>query len=434
MRPVALVVAIGLVFSAPLARADALDDLAPGTWYRIPNSKMRDACPPDEAEYEWHFHCQGATAAWSGGTVDTTRGRLLIWGGGHGDYKGNEVYAFDFASLAWARAWGPTPTAQIPSGGTHETYDDGNPGSRHTYSGLAYVPSTDSMLAVGGSLWQSGSYSSATWAFSFANGSWSRKVDEPESDSFGDPTVFDPVTGHVFRRSNRRMLEYDPQADTYTNRAASDGGFWAANVAAALDPEARLMVIVGDGRVDFYHLDTDSYEQDVAIVGANADDLFGGSSPGIDFDPTQKKFVLWHGGLTVYTFDPVARSFEQHAATGDDPGTVTTSGGVFGRFRYIPSRNVFARVNDVDEDVHVFRLAPGKGTPVDPPAGGAGGGSAGNPAGGNTAAGGSSAAAGGTEDSGGCGCRFIGVATTSAWWLLPLALWLTRRRRRDAEA
>ena len=29
--------------------------------------------------------------------MDTTRGRLVIWGGGHADYKGNEIYAFDFA-------------------------------------------------------------------------------------------------------------------------------------------------------------------------------------------------------------------------------------------------------------------------------------------------------------------------------------------------
>lgn len=430
-----IALSLALLLLAPAAHADAIDDLAPGAWYQIPNSKMRDVCPPNEPAYDWHFHCQNVTAAWNGGAVDTTRGRLLLWGGGHADYKGNEIYAFDFAALTWSLVWGPTPDAQIPSGGTHETYDDGNPGSRHTYSGLAYVPTTDSLLTMGGSLWQSGSYSGATWAFSFGDGKWSRKADEGESDSFGDPSVFDPVSGHVFRRANRRMQEYDPVADTYTGRAESNGGFWASNVSAALDPEARLMVIVGDGRVDLYHLDTDKYEQDVAITGANAQDLFGGSSPGIDFDPAQKKFVLWHGGLDVYTFDPVAKSFEKHAGSGDDPGAVTTSGGVFGRFRFIPSRNVFARINDVDEDVFVFRLAPGKGTPVTPPPPGSGGNGGGSGNGGASSGGtvgtGAAASAAPSDDSG-CGCRQARDSRTPTHGiaLFALAATLLRRRRR----
>jgi hypothetical protein len=34
-------------------------------------------------------------AAWGGGAHDTKRDRLIVWGGGHGDYGGNELYAFD---------------------------------------------------------------------------------------------------------------------------------------------------------------------------------------------------------------------------------------------------------------------------------------------------------------------------------------------------
>ena len=42
---------------------------------------------------------EGIVYAWSGGTVDTVKGRLLVWGGGHSDYWGNELYALDVASL-----------------------------------------------------------------------------------------------------------------------------------------------------------------------------------------------------------------------------------------------------------------------------------------------------------------------------------------------
>jgi len=422
---------------ATSARADAIDDLQPGSWYEIPSSKLRDACPANSASYDWHFHCQNVVRAWSGAALDTTRGRLIVWGGGHADYKGNEVYAFDMTTLVWSRLWGPTPDAQIPSGGTHEQYDDGNPGSRHTYSGLAYVPPpTDALVSFGGSLWQSGSYAAGVWSFSFATTAWTRKADGPGEQGFGDPVVFDPQTGKVFRRANSRMFEYDPATDQHSDRADSNGGFWASNVSAALDPDARLMVIVGDERVDLYHLDTDTYEQGVNVTGASVKDLFAGIAPGIDFDAVQKKFVLWGGGGDVYTFDPVAKSFGLHAVVGTKPGAVTTSGGVFGRFRYVPSRNVFVLLNDVDENVFVLRMAPGTGTP--PPvvdggtAGGGGSGGTGNVGGAGSSAGAGNAAgaaAKGGDDSG-CGCSLPGRGRATGSFALVGALVAAAARRR----
>ena len=384
----------GMAGFATDVRADIIDDLKAGHCVEIPRSAMRDVCPPNTASYHFNFYCTGVTDAWGGAALDTTRGRLVLWGGGHGDYKGNEIYVFDTRSLTWERTWGPTAEDQIPEGGTHEEYDDGNPGSRHTYSGLSYVPPpVDALLSMGGALWESGNYAVGTWSFSFQANSWTRKTDGPEAYGYGDPSAFDPQTGHVFRRSNTRMLEYDPVGDTFADRAESDGGFWQSNVAVAIDPDARLMVFVGEDRLDLYHLDTDQYEQGVAIVGASVKEIFDDVDPGIAFDTNQDKFILWGGGLDVYSFDPETRSFQLHQGRGDDPGPVTTSGGVFGRFRYVPSRNVFIRVNTVDENVFAFRLAPGTGTPL-PEQGGGGG------VGGASSSGSAGGATVGTTDSG----------------------------------
>ena len=81
-----------LVFGTALlwggsAAADEVDDLEPGTWYAIPDTKMRDVCPPDAGGYDYSFHCEGVITAWGGATMDTTRGQLILWGGGHADYK-----------------------------------------------------------------------------------------------------------------------------------------------------------------------------------------------------------------------------------------------------------------------------------------------------------------------------------------------------------
>ncbi len=383
-----------------IAAADAIDELAPGTWYAIPGTPMRAVCPPSNEFYDWNFHCQNVIAAWGGGALDGGRGRLVLWGGGHGDYRGNEVYVFDLHALAWSRPWGPTPDAQIPTGGTHEVYDDGNPGSRHTYSGLTYLPPPhDALISMGGSLWQSGFFGVGTWRFGFGDNTWTRSGDGPPEMGYGDPSVFDPQTGHVFRRTNSRMVEYDPVADTFTDRAASNGGFWAANVSAALDPDARLMIIIGEGRLDTYDLATDTYVQDVAIDGPDIETMFGTGSPGVDFDPTTGQFVVWGGGLDVLTYDPQAASFEVHTGAGDDPGPITGSGGAFGRFRYAPTRNVFVWVDHVDADVFVFRL--GEGTGVPPGGDDTGGGSSGDAGEGET--GGAADGSTGDEVSGSAG-------------------------------
>ena len=42
--------------------------------------------------------------AWSSMTWDPNRHHLIIWGGGHANYAGNDVYRFDAADLRWHRA------------------------------------------------------------------------------------------------------------------------------------------------------------------------------------------------------------------------------------------------------------------------------------------------------------------------------------------
>ena len=86
-----------------LSLAGPVEDLPAGQWYEVPNSRLRsvlpDPLPPGNPKY--------ITGAWSGGAYDTKRDRLIIWGGGHGDYGGNEMYAFDVNALSWSRIWGP---------------------------------------------------------------------------------------------------------------------------------------------------------------------------------------------------------------------------------------------------------------------------------------------------------------------------------------
>src|SRR5258708_5146926 len=110
-------------------------------WYQIPNS----AGPACHAGFTG---CANVVAAWSGGVADSTRNRLIVWGGGHTDYNGNEIYALDLNALTFTRL--NNPSAPINSFTTANA--DATPNARHTYGGLAYLPSADQIFAFNGSL------------------------------------------------------------------------------------------------------------------------------------------------------------------------------------------------------------------------------------------------------------------------------------------
>src|SRR3546814_1403457 len=66
----------------------------------------------DEFAFCNEIKCHRSSAvlgAWNGGAFDRARGEFRVHGGGHADYGGNEVYAFDFATLTWTRETNPQP-------------------------------------------------------------------------------------------------------------------------------------------------------------------------------------------------------------------------------------------------------------------------------------------------------------------------------------
>lgn len=72
---------------------------------------------------------------------------LIIWGGGHGDYAGNELYAFgplNTNSPTWSRIIDPTIPA--PS---NVARSGGYPVSRHTYDCIGYLEGSNQMISGG---------------------------------------------------------------------------------------------------------------------------------------------------------------------------------------------------------------------------------------------------------------------------------------------
>ena len=216
-------------------------------WYQLPNTSLRTVCPPNGfggSSYSFTAYCNGVTAAWNGGVFDSNRNRLIIWGGGHNDYYGNEVYALDLNNLTMSRITNPgLPIATSCS----ETIAGNQPNSRHTYNGLSYMANVGRMFVNGGSLsCSTSSRSTATWTFDLANNQWQNMNPSGTIPDYWEGRIsdFDPNTGKVFVHDTIQMSSYSPQTNSFTRHTNSYGGI-DYHMTGVVDPVRKRFYAFG---------------------------------------------------------------------------------------------------------------------------------------------------------------------------------------------
>ena len=334
-------------------------------WYQVPNTKVRSLCPAYE-EIQSVEGCSAVMADWSGGLFDTKRNRLIIWGGGHNGYYGNEIYAgADFSQNPITHALVRDASHGSAVSNAHtcpEAYVDGNPSSRHTYSGLVYLAKQDLYLAFGGSKSDCGNFSSSTWTFNPNNSSWSQDNTTGPADGYGSlPMVaYDSSTGFVFAEENQnpKFWKYDPAAHTWTFLANTPAICGSSYITAAIDPLRRLYFCIGGGA--FSNVSLNSRYKAGNLNGKGCGPLVNAKAPGFAYDPVERKFIGWAGGSAYYAYDPDSDSCTANFSFSGGPTTIQGNG-TYGRFQYSPPSGVFVVVNDVDSNVYTLRLTPPSG-------------------------------------------------------------------------
>jgi hypothetical protein len=139
--------------------------------------------------------------AYSGGAFDTTHNAILIFGGGHADYWGNEVCAFDVATLAWKRMYAPDAEARYTNDNIDNTCgklrDSDRPYTRHSYQMLTFVPSAHKMFIWSGCGPGWGQIRPTcpsprdAWYYDLADNKWQLLTTDGPS-GFGGGTCYDP--------------------------------------------------------------------------------------------------------------------------------------------------------------------------------------------------------------------------------------------------
>lgn len=357
----------------PSIRAQTSEDTAASVeipsqlgWYEVPNSKLQSVCPANDfnhSGYSFASECSGIVRAWNSAVADTKRNRLIVWGGGHNDYAGNEVYAFDLASLQWKRLNDPSAVTAC-----EEATADHKPNSRHTYGGLTYLADVDRMFVFGGVLYcPHGVGTNATWTLALDSLEWARMDPphggSPNDENHGAVSAYDPGTKlvYVWDRASG-FWSYDYSRNTYHRL----NGFTPLDLHAnaVVDPKSQLFLTFGDGKIWAISIAPNSkHNPQERSKAKGCDELTRYASPGLAYDPVQDRVVGWPDfGPTLYLYDSHSNSCSTVTYAENAPpdsthtGSPHSSNGTFGRFQYFPEYGVFVLVNDSNLNVRTLRL------------------------------------------------------------------------------
>lgn len=406
-----LIVAAFCVF-APSARAQLPTAVG---WTVLPASTSlqgSDACPPNNFggdPFLFSEYCENVIRAWSGAIADTTANRLIIWGGGHNNYYGNEIYSLNLTAnpVTLVRLKDPTvPTNFENSSNCIDGIPPGSanfaPNSRESYAGMAFLPTAYRMYIEGGSVaCLLGDQSQNTWTIPLSglssSTSWVHENPTisgptPGSDggfTYGNIADYDPNSGLIFLSDSAAIYTYNYSTNTYTMISPSQGFVTSIYLSGTIDPTRKLFVLVGgscgngscgpgDGVfvADISDPTSTTQQNWTTNTLANptcAEFLAGGvnpintSNPGIAFDSVANDFVAWpNQGNSIYILTPdvanqrltctkqtFANGPPNSAHHSDEPNT---SYGTFGRLRYFPALDAFVLINDWNIPAYILRL------------------------------------------------------------------------------
>jgi hypothetical protein len=326
-------------------------------------------CPPETPQYDFAANCRYVIAAWNSAIADTKRSRLIIWGGGHADYAGNELYALDLGTLRMQRL--NEPGSINTSGKCVETLSDGSPNSRHTYGGLAYIAHVDRMFSFGGSLNQCGFFSAATWTLDLETLQW-RNMNPEGGTPAAQPGVvsdYDPSSHSVFLHDTTDFWQYDFDKNRYKKVGANSPINYHMN--AVIDPKRKMFVIMGAAgtaggglkAVSIAPRSNYAMQDWTGRASSTCGPLLSANYPGLAYDSVLDRIVGWPNfGDEVYLFDPDMKSctvqtFSEGPPDSSHVGSPHTTNGTYGRFRYFSDKGVFALVNQASNNAYLLRLA-----------------------------------------------------------------------------
>lgn len=374
---------------------DEIKNLLPHTWTPISKNTLADIdpCPDRKCAYSAVEGQSGVLNDWTGGVFASEEGKLgglVVWGGGHRGYYGNEIYFFDLQTLTWSRK--SEPTAGQTPGDPHSLgldkdtclYYDGHPVAFHTYDSATYVSTTRQFLLPIVSDDNEGLLGEPTKcvgshgiAFDFKKKQWNSLTDSTPLSNMFTITEFDKKRNAVwmlrtgFIPESGRLSKYDIKSAQWTNFKFGGGWMPQAHATAAIDPIRDLLVVT-----EFQYLPPPQMPRVLAkdlahpnyrhvILKTSGDTEIEDASHsnlGFEWVPSLGKFVAWSSGSSLFYLTPPPNDWltnewiwKKVILNGKAPRDPFAGPG--GKFQVAPKLGIAFVITKRTDSVYAVRLA-----------------------------------------------------------------------------
>lgn len=338
-----------------------------------------------------------------------TLGALVVTGGGHADYGGNEVYVFPFDTMTWVRLTEPstaiqplvfnTPGTNVPIGCdlVHGEHSDGTPLSNHNYSSLQAIPGGNKGLLLSYTknniCWTGQESSPWSHVCDLETGVWSRysvnAAPHRWDNIAADATCYDASRGRVWgvNRGGSGIISYLDLASKTHSAAlgyAVNGGYLAT---CARTPVNDLMLLCSAIYSETVGAPTQLYAVDLKSPGSGIKylALFGDVLPsvrycpvGFDWDTANNVGWIYFGNWTWGETDGINDTTHVYRVTPPISGSWITGtwsiskvalpsalpdcvNGPYSRWRYCSKISKFALVSKAGNKVALWTPPSGSG-------------------------------------------------------------------------
>ncbi len=354
-------------------------------------------------------------SAWGSAASVTKAGdeKMLVMGGGHSDYGGDQIYAINLASGAntISVVFGPSHITTANYNTCAAANDNGTPRSTHLFGTLLYLPNVHKVFRFSGGVYcGNGLNFSDTWLLDPDSYTWTQQdpVACPTtcgsavggyssfytgSSTSGTPdnySAYDPNTGTVFiLAAHAAIIQYTPC--TGSNAGVCNSYIRAAQASVAInclttsgcansfvDSKRKAFWVFGGGVAWKWDISkatgvgTGSYPltgtNELSNIDSSCSGILNSQGPGLYYDAGRDVLVGYQGnsGATIYEMN-----LDTYVCTAVTPSGTPTSGvsadGLFGRLGWFPTLQKARLVNDWNVDAFTLNFNTPPETELLPP-------------------------------------------------------------------
>jgi hypothetical protein len=358
-------------------------------WVDLTNTQVSSVCPPNNymgIAYNFPAFCSSIMSAWSGATIDSKRNHMIIAGGGHSDYYGNDIYSVDLggSTPSVSRIRDPDDFLLTFTPGTmpcvpFDALANGAPSPRHSYNGLAFNPVKDFILYQGQGPSPCGQNPTNMFTIDTSATPPTYLGMDPENGyypliSAGVTPTSDywPMTKLIYLLVNNTLVTYDnPTSNTYTLLGSANSYNTWTNTTGRIDLSSGKYWFLGDtfgalGVLKMTYIDLTQSPPTLTDVTSSAVgcSAMGISFPGLVYNPVTQTLWGYPGsGNTAYELNasnPAVPVCIAHTFSGGPP-TASGAQGMFGRWNYSPANASFVAANVTTQDVYELTPTPAAG-------------------------------------------------------------------------